>query len=202
VVIADAFPTPPAVVGEAFAQLAVARFGDEEQREELGPLEHLPRPWDPATCPPTLRREVWVWLDDVAAWINGGYSWQPDRTIPACWPAHPHIAHELAVVASVRLAANEALTADVLESWHRYALPTFLDRMAARLGSGCQPGRHPDWPGGARYHEFIADQAVDRRAELFAGDVGPDCWAAGVSTTPARPRLTVVDPGSRGRGPT
>jgi hypothetical protein len=36
-----------------------------------------------------------------------------------------------------------AVTPDPLEEWYRYALPTFLDRIAQRIGpTGCPPGKH------------------------------------------------------------
>jgi hypothetical protein len=177
-VIAAGFPDPPVLVREAFAQLSIARFGTEEQRATIGDPDRLPRPWDPPTCPPTLRREVWAWLDSVAAWINREYAWQPERsTVPACWPAHPHIAHELAELACLRHDAGLDLTADRLSDWHRYALPTFLDRMALRLGTGCRPGHHAEWPSAGRYREFDGDAASATRHQIFHKDTGPSARA-------------------------
>jgi hypothetical protein len=171
VVIAAAFPEPPVPVQEAFRQLLIARFGTEEERFRVGDPDRLPRPWDPPTCPPTLRREVWGWLDDVAAWVNHEYAWQPERSsVPACWPAHPHIVHELAVLASLRQAAAVEVTSDRLEDWHRYALPAFLDRMASRLGTGCRPGHHSEWPSAARYRDFTGEAAADARRRMFCDD--------------------------------
>ena len=172
--IAAEFPVPDRLVRHAFAQLRVAKSGTHAERAaELGDVRpaDLPRPWDPPSCPATLRSRVWVWLDRVSAWINHEYSWQFDRMIPSCWPAHPHIAHELAVVACLRYDAGCALSPDALEDWHRYALPGFLDRMAARLSSnGCPPGRHNDWPGRPRHQDFESAAADQRRWDAFAAD--------------------------------
>ena len=124
----------------------------------------LPRPWDPPTCPPTLLGELWVWLDEVVAWLNREYSWQPETMIPACWPAHPHIAHELAVLACLRYDAGRTYSPDTLEQWHRQVLPGFLTRMQTRLGANmCPPGKHADWPGGARHAGFSTTPAQTRR---------------------------------------
>ena len=172
--ITTEFPVPDRLVRHAFGQLRVAKSGtDAEKAAQFGDLKpaDLPRPWDPPSCPPTLWSKVWVWLDRVAAWINHEYTWQFDRMIPGCWPAHPHVAHELAVVACLRYDAGFALSPDVLEDWHRYTLPGFLDRMADRLGSNpCPPGKHNDWPGSARYKDFESAAAVQRRRDAFTAD--------------------------------
>jgi hypothetical protein len=170
-VIATPFPEPPVLVLEAFRQLSVARFGSDEQQAQVGDPDRLPRPWDPPTCPPTLRRALWPWLDSVAAWVNHEYAWQPERsTVPACWPAHPHIVHELAVLACLRQVAGLELTPDRLEDWHRYALPTFLDRMALRLGTGCRPGHHAEWPSAGRCRDFGGEMAATSRRRAFRED--------------------------------
>ena len=172
--ISTEFPVPDRLVRHAFAQLRVAKSGTlAAKAAELGDVKpaDLPLPWDPPSCSATLRARVWVWLDRVSAWINHEYSWQFDRMIPSCWPAHPHIAHELAVVACLRYDAGCALSPDALEDWHRYALPGFLDRMAGRLGSnGCPPGRHTDWPGRSRHQDFESASADQRRWDAFAAD--------------------------------
>lgn len=169
-----AFPQPGRLIRHAFGQLRVAQFGTEEEKaEQLGDINpaDLPRPWDPPTCPVALRKHVWAWLDRVAAWINHEYVWQADRVIPSCWPAHPHIARDLAVVASLRYNAGFAFQPDTLEDWHRYALPAFLDRMATRLGpNACPPGKHTDWPSSGRFRDFESAGAVERRGRAFDAD--------------------------------
>ena len=56
---------------------------------------------DPATITdPSLRAEAWDWLDAVVCWFNAEYVWDPTLgVIPACWPRHPHLVHEIAVIA-------------------------------------------------------------------------------------------------------
>jgi hypothetical protein len=127
---------------------------------------------------------VWAWLDLVAAWINHEYLWVYDQFIPTCWPAHPHIAHELAVVASLRYDAGFARSADALEDWHRYTLPGFLDRTATRLGtSPCQPGKHNDWPAATRFKDFGSTVSVQRRRQSISHDLN--------YTAPPRPGSAV-----------
>jgi hypothetical protein len=173
--IIDEFPLPTRLVRIAFTQLQTARSGNEEAIADLGHLADLPRPWDPPSCPPSLRHELWLWLDTVAAWINHEFSWQADHCIPGCWPAHPHIAHELAVVAALRLEAGHALSPDALEEWHHYTLPGFLERMTSRLGgNGCPPGNHRDWPAAGRHRDFQSVAALSRRLKVLSSDIGLD----------------------------
>jgi hypothetical protein len=170
------FPHPTPLLEHAFADLQIARTGDDQARTGLGPLSGLARPWDPPSCPPLLRAELWAWLDRVVGWLNHDYSWQAERVIPACWPAHPHLVHELAVLACLRLSAGHALTAEAMEDWHRYALPGFYDRMHTRLGgSPCQPGSHKPWPGAGRATDYASADAVTKRSAVFEADVnGPN----------------------------
>jgi hypothetical protein len=122
----------------------------------------LPRPWEPECCPPKLRGEIWAWLDEVVDWLNTEYCWDPDGLIPACWPHHPHLVHELVVLADQRRLAGQAVTSDLLEEWHRYTLPSFHDRLRKRLRSHCDEGHQP-WPATGRH--------LDRHL-LYAG--GPE----------------------------
>ena len=171
--IVQEFPPPTRLLTSAFAELQIARSDDDEARQALGDLSALARPWDPASCPPTLREELWIWLDRVVGWINHEYTWQHDRVIPACWPAHPHIVHDVAVIACLRYSAGHALTADPLEDWHRYALPAFFDRMTARLGgSPCPPGEHKPWPARGRFSDYESEGALRRRMDTYAKDTG------------------------------
>ena len=136
------FPQPGRLVAAAYRELVIAQYGTDEERAALGRIETLDRPWDPPSCRPAVRQQVWQWLDEVAAWVNHEYAWTVERLIPACWPAHPHLAHELAVLADQRRAAGQATGSDRLEDWHRYSLPMFADRLATRLGNRLrQPAR-------------------------------------------------------------
>ncbi|MBB3326481.1 hypothetical protein [Microlunatus antarcticus] len=101
----------------------------------------LPRPWEPATCsPPGLHGELVTWLSDVADWVNTQHTWNPDTAIPACWGYHPHLVHDLAVLADHRRRAGNEPSSLLLEQWHRIILPSFLDRMRLAIGQRCAAG--------------------------------------------------------------
>ncbi|WP_199589428.1 hypothetical protein [Blastococcus sp. TF02A-26] len=166
--LAVPFPPPPREIRRALEQLRQA----EEAGLESAGLRLLDRPWDPATCSAQVRTRLWPWLDDVAAWLNHSYAWQTTQAIPSCWPAHPHLVHELAVLACLRATAGDAAAPHALEEWHRYALPAFHVRLAERLGIGCPPGRHTDWPARSWAAEYTSPQATAARHALFDGDLG------------------------------
>lgn len=172
-VILTGFPQPPAAVEFALHQLALLRDGDAEELALIGDLDELPRPWEPASCPPELRAAVWQWCDAVATWLNTDYGWRPAQLIPTCWPQHPHIARELAVTASLRWQAEQATGPHLLEDWQRYTYPMFCDRMAGRLGeSTCRTGAHQDWPAAGRVHAFTSPAARTDRHRLLRADTG------------------------------
>ncbi|SDO16295.1 hypothetical protein [Geodermatophilus sp. DSM 45219] len=166
--LAVRFPPPPREIRRAFEQLRQA----EDAGLEPAGLRLLDRPWDPATCSAPVRTRLWPWLDDVAAWLNHSYAWQTTQAIPSCWPAHPHLVHELAVLACLRAIAGDAAAPHALEEWHRYALPAFHARLAERLGIGCPPGRHTDWPSRSWAAEYDSPQATATRRALFDRDLG------------------------------
>jgi hypothetical protein len=150
--IAAPFPMPPPQVAGLLDELRLAAERPPESKEELRWLAEMPRPWDPPSSPPSMQESLWRWLDEVAAWINEEHTWRVDRLVPMCWKQHPHIAHELATVACLRVNAMYAVTPDALEDWYKYTLPPFLDRIAQRIGSGgCPPARHQPCPGAARH---------------------------------------------------
>jgi hypothetical protein len=160
--LAGGCPPPPKMIRAAAQLLQIARAGTAAQKAQLGPLEKLARPWLPHTCHPQLLATLLLWLDNVAAWVNHDYTWKPTRPIPDCWPEHPHIVHELAVLAWLRLIAEESLEPGPIEEWHRYALPSFFDRLAGRLGNGCST-RHDPWPGLPRHAAYHGEDATDAR---------------------------------------
>lgn len=167
------FPEPPGSVQIALDQLAVLRRGDPKEIDAAGQdLSDLPRPWDPSTCPARLRAATWAWCDDVANWINHEFAWRPNLMIPACWPRHPHIARELPVLACQRWSAEQATGYDLIDDWHRYALPLFLERMFSRLGEGnCRSGgKHDDWPAESRHTKYAATAETDARLGVFRAD--------------------------------
>ena len=179
--VVESFPAPPRLVAKAYSKLRVLQTGSDEEIRALGPLELLERPWDPDRCGPATRRQLWDWVDDVSAWLNHEYGWGVERLIPPCWPAHPHIAHELPVLADQRYTAGEAFHSGALEEWHRYSLPLFLERMITRLGNRCVT-RHDEWPAAPRYRAFTSPQTTSDRSLRFDDD----------TSTPSR-HLAVVD---------
>ncbi len=165
------FPTPGARGRLAYHELHLAMNGSDEQKRALGPLSELPRPWDPETCQdPELRHEVWTWLEDVVTWLNHEYAWDVAPLIPSCWPHHPHLVHEVAVIADQRRRATLGVTSDPLEEWHRYCLPTFIDRMRGRLKDHCGDG-HKVWPSRGRYTRHISEESRKERENLYAADL-------------------------------
>jgi hypothetical protein len=166
------FPRPGRLVEHAYRELDLAMNGNATQRGALGDVTALPRPWDPTSClNRALRAEVWTWLDQVVTWLNHEYVWAADTTIPSCWPRHPHLVHELAVLADLRHRAGLALTGDAMEEWHRYALPAFSDRMRVRLGPAGCTSSHDPWPAAGAHKRHLIPAALDDRAAAFTADV-------------------------------
>ena len=113
--IIRAFPEGGALIRLAYRELNIAANGTKEQKGAIGDPRLLPRPWDPPTCRNTeLREQVWDWLEDVVTWLNCEYVWDVGAVIPGCWPQHPHLVHEIAVLADQRRRAGTALTSDAL----------------------------------------------------------------------------------------
>ncbi|MGL5823395.1 MAG: hypothetical protein ACRCYU_00800 [Nocardioides sp.] len=165
------FPTPGELVRHAYSELHIAINGTPEQQQALGNHAHLPRPWEPATClDPELRHQLWAWLDDVVTWLNHDYTWDATGLIPTCWPHHPHLTHEIAVLADQRRRAGLAKTSDALEEWHRYSLPAFTERMRTRLRSHCDHGHQP-WPARPRHTEHTNPTNTQQRHTLYTGDI-------------------------------
>ena len=153
-------------------------------------LRDLPRPWDPASCETTqLRKEVWSWLEAVVTWLNHEYVWDVADVIPPCWPHHPHLMHEIAVLADQRRRAGLAPTSDALEEWHRYSLPSFTERMKTRLRNHCQEN-HQSWPAKGRHTRHIADASRHRRMQTYAADLGA---SKPLHRHTQSPRLGLVD---------
>ena len=191
--LAQPFPRPGRLVEYAYRELSIAANGTPEQIEALGDTRGLPRPWDPPSCThPDLRLELWVWLDDVVTWINHEYAWDTDGFIPSCWPEHPHLVHDLAVLADQRRRAGLAHTSDALEDWHRFALPTFLERMTVRLKSHCENGHQP-WPSTSRHARHTSDPHRRKRAATYTSDTGQLPYSADRTGEATAPRLRVID---------
>ncbi|WP_248580892.1 hypothetical protein [Nocardioides sp. InS609-2] len=190
------FPVPGELVRLAYREIHLAINGTEEEKNVLGNPALLPRPWEPATCvDPCLRYDLWEWLEEVVIWLNREYTWDVAGLIPTCWPLHPHVTHELAVLADQRRRAGMALTSDALEEWHRYCLPAFADRLRNRLRAHCDD-EHKRWPGLPRHNEHTSDTTTQRREDAYAQDVDALPASRGTCETqgvPGPPRLGLVD---------
>ena len=201
----EAFPRAGRRVEHAYHELGLAESGTPDERRALGDPRLLARPWDPASCvDPRLRSELWRWLDDVVRWFNREYVWDPAGLIPACWPRHPHLVHEVALLADLRRRAGLALAGDALEEWHRYAVPAFVERMRTRMQSHCAEKGHEPWPAQGRHTRHLADDAAQDRISAFDADVRaladplqatrpPDGPPAAGPSGPSRPRLQLID---------
>lgn len=166
------FPQPGTLVRSAIGELQHILNQPPEDENELRQLELLPRPWDPGTCTGQLRAELWEWLDRTAIWINNQHLWNLQRPgIPSCWPAHPNLVHDLAVLTCTRYIAGSTLTPDALAEWHGATLPGFLYRLNERLGDTCQPGRHEPSPRHERDQKHIEEQQRQCRRQRYADDV-------------------------------
>lgn len=191
--LVEPFPVPGRRVRLAYRELQIAESGTDEQRRALGDLSALARPWDPATCTaPDLRWELWQWLDAVASWLNHQYVFDPLDAIPACWPRHRHLVHELAVLADQRHHAGRAYRSAALEDWHRSTLTAFIERMRHRVAEHCEEDHPRVWPATGRHARYLADPQRRARHEVFRADL------ASIATYDAAdeqtgPRLAVVD---------
>jgi len=188
------FPQPGRRLEQAYRELTIAVDGTKEQKKALGSPWLLPRPWDPDTLAhATLRRELWDWLQDVVTWLNIEYVWDVGAVIPACWPNHPHLVRELAVLADQRRRAARAFGSDALEEWHRYALPAFVERMRARIKNHCEQG-HQQWPAKGRHARHTGPAAQQERQRTFTQDAATLRHEVQPPTPQGTaPRLHVVD---------
>ena len=62
-------------------------------------------------------------------------------------------------------------TPAALDEWHRYTLPAFLDRLHARLGEGCPPGRHATRPRHDRDQRLTTGEHQGRQENVFRRDL-------------------------------
>lgn len=190
------FPEPGRQIQHAYRELMIAATGTKEQVKALGDPRLLARPWDPPTCVrPGLRRELWDWLEHVVTWLNTEYVWDVPEIIPACWPHHPHLAHEIAVLADQRRQAGTALTSDRLEEWHRYCLPAFVERMRSRLKAHCEEGHQP-CPAKGRHARHLSNDLTTDREDTYDADMATLKPARQPGPGPL-PQLRVVDTDDR-----
>lgn len=182
------WPDTPALI-TAYNTLVAAAHADDATKQAIGSPATLPRPWDPPTCTDRrLRAELWTWLDKVVTWFNHEYVW--DHTgaglIPACWPRHPHLVHEIAVLADQRRRAGLDLTSGSLEEWHRYSVPAFIERLRQRTRTLCDEDHKP-WPGRSRHTRYASTKAAVERQAAFDADLATS------EPTNSRPRLRILD---------
>lgn len=105
--LAKPFPQPGRGLRHAYRELDLGLNGNAAQRQAIGDPNVLPRPWDPGSLHlPSLRRELWEWLEAVVDWVNTEHVWDPAQLVPACWPYHPHLVHEVAVRTDQRYKAG------------------------------------------------------------------------------------------------
>ena len=132
---------------------------------------NLARPWEPATCTDALlRAELWAWLDQVVHWVNHEHLWDPSDLIPPCWPQHPHLVHELAVLAVERRQASRTTTPDALQQWQTHTLPTFLTRTHTRLKRHCDTDHQPT-PATTAHARYQAHPQATARKASFDNDL-------------------------------
>lgn len=192
--LAQPFPMPSGPeLRAAYQDLYLAANGDEATRRRIGNPATLPRPWDPSTCTSApLRAELWEWLDLVVEWLNHEYVWDLNTggMVPSCWPLHPHLVHEIAVLADQRRRASIDTTSSSLEEWHRYSLPAFVDRLRSRTRTLCDE-EHKPWPARTRFVRYLGTTATTERQEAFDRDLGAIEESPRQSTSDT-PRLTLV----------
>lgn len=190
------FPKPGPALVLAYRELNIAIYGTDDQRKSLGNIADLPRPWIPSTCTrPQLRTAMWNWLEQVVTWLNHEYVFDPVDVIPACWPRHADLVNEISALADQRWRAQTALTSEFLEDWHRFALPTFLERMRHRCAEHCVDAHPPTWPAAGRLNRHLDDQHAADRRRAYADDVNAtraEQWADETATE-SPPRLRLVD---------
>jgi hypothetical protein len=151
-VLIQPFPQPGRLVQLAYRELDLATSRQQDHLLPLRDQGNMPRPWDPVT------------------WLNREYVWDVAYVIPPCWPQHPHLVHELAVLADRPSGAGQAPTSEPLEEWHRSSLPLFTERMGTRLRNQCQED-HQSWPATGRYTRHIVEASRRWRVDAYAADV-------------------------------
>lgn len=157
------FPLPGPQLRQLYRHHWTAENGSDQEREAARKRGTESRPWDPATLgSSSLRVEMWRWLEEVVRWFNHEYAWDTSQAIPACWPEHPHLIHEIALMADDRYRAGQAHDGGPLENWHRVCVPWFRSRMRESIQSHCEE-RHQAWPARARYARHVSDPNFQQR---------------------------------------
>lgn len=131
----------------------------------------VPLAWSWSTLTLTQARELRELLDKFVARYNATWAVLTSELIPACWPLHPGLADELAVLHAVHVHLFESALAPATDAagWFSRTLPEFQERLPRWLGdsaSRCNPtvGHRPDWAPAAR--QLPADHTGMDRNEL------------------------------------
>ncbi|MDT0342717.1 hypothetical protein [Streptomyces litchfieldiae] len=150
------WPPLPEVVRTLMEELQGEQFALD------GPRESPPRPWDLCSLAGAIEDAVWLWLDEVAQWLNRTYGWTDEQVIPACWHQHEAIAHDLAALAFSRIDVYSASSAAFVGRWHA-DMEDFHRRMTLSLGlnSPCRHSHHGESP--PRYTAEMANRAMSDR---------------------------------------
>lgn len=156
------FPQPGHQIRRLYRHWWTVENGTDLERDRIKDRP-AGRPWDPATLGTSGERlELWRWLEEVVRWFNHEYAWDTSQVIPDCWPEHPHLVHEIAVMADVRRRAGSAPNSGALEEWHRVCVPWFLGRMRDSIRAHCEE-RHQAWPARARYARHVSQESANHR---------------------------------------
>jgi len=156
------FPQPGPVIRRLYRHWWTVENGTPPEQEKAAERP-AGRPWDPATLGTSGERlELWRWLEQVVRWFNHEYAWDTSQVIPDCWPEHPHLVHEIAVMADARRRAGSTPNSGALEEWHRVCVPWFLSRMRDNIKSHCEE-RHQAWPARARYARHVSQESFSLR---------------------------------------
>lgn len=111
------------------------------------------------------------------------------QLIPSCWPVHPALAREIAVLYSAWAVAFHSPTTtspDHAVSWLERTLPGFHRRMETWLGtepSACRAGKHPSSWNDAAEKVTRAVEAADRTRQRLR-----DEYVARLATSRSQPR--------------
>jgi hypothetical protein len=164
------FPQPGPVIRRLYRHWWTVENGTDLERERIKDRP-AGRPWEPATLGTNGERfELWRWLEDVVQWFNHEYAWDTSQVIPECWPEHPHLVHEIAVLADARRRAGSTPDSGALEEWHRVCVPWFLSRMRDSIKAHCEE-RHQAWPARARYARHADQESLNLRRLRTMEDV-------------------------------
>lgn len=125
------------------------------------PEQGLKQDYWPDQPKTTKRRPPWTWsalnaperlalAAKIGHWVsdyNNCYAISEDQLVPQCWPQHPWLAHELAVITWLWYSAHldPTATAERAGEFYLRYLPGFRLRLANALGRSpveCRKGTH------------------------------------------------------------